>query len=131
MSKFLVVRDRKTGKKVTIATSSIPREIQPDEWFENGYWRYRPDKGILEPVMKDYLEGKELSPYEVRCLASYIVDYACHIAVMGYLFAPDNEGYRFNVECIRRLRDLAEKAFTRDDICEMILAGRDYALDPL
>lgn len=58
VEKLLIVRDGHTGKPIPIPTSNIPAEIPPDNWFENGYWRYRPDKGILEPIIMKYLEDK-------------------------------------------------------------------------
>ena len=131
MTKFLIVRDRKTGEPVTIPETAIPKEIRPDRWFENGYWRYRPDREILEPLILRYLEKDTLASYEVRGVARYIVDYACHIAVAAYIFGGGEETLEFNTECIRRLRALAKGASTREDIGEMIRVGMDYALDPL
>ena len=129
--KFLVVRDRRTGRPVTIPTSAIPEEIRPDNWFENPDWRYRSDRNILEPLIVRYLEKKLLANYEVRFVAQYLVDYACHIAVAAYIFGGGAASIEFNVECIKRLRALAKTASTRDDIGVMIRVGMEYALDPL
>ena len=128
---FLIVRDRRTGRPVTIPTSMIPEEIRPDNWFENPDWRYRSDRNILEPLICGYLEKNKLAPYEVRFVAQYLVDYACHIAVAAYIFGGGDETLEFNVECINRLRALAKSASTREDIGVMIRVGMEYALDPL
>lgn len=128
---FIVVRDRVTGIPVLIPLSTIPVEIRPDNWFENPDWRFRGDRRVLEPLLLRYLEKDELEEYEVRFVAQYIVDYACHIAVAGYIFSPDKSGYEFNVEFIRMLRALRDKARTREDISEMVDVAMEYALDPL
>jgi len=129
--KFLIVRDLTTGRPIAIPTSIIPEEIRPSEWFENPYWMYRPDRGILEPLMKAYLKHEDLLPHDVKFLARYMVDYACHIAVMGYLFAGGPETLPFNLECIRKLREIESRAKTRADLNEMINVGMDYELDSL
>ena len=128
---FLIVRDRRTGRPVTIPTSMIPEEIRPDKWFENPDWRYRSDRNILEPLISRFLKREELASYEVRAVAQYLVDYACHIAVAAYIFGGGDETLEFNVECITRLRALAKTASTRDDIGVMIRVGMEYAMDPL
>ena len=126
----MVVRNRLTSQPVSISTNSIPVEIRPDNWFENGYWRYRPDRNVLEPLISRYLEKEELASYEARFVAQYIVDYACHIAVAAYIFVGA-ETMEFNAECIKRLRALAKTASTRDDVSVMIRVGMECALDPL
>ena len=45
------MRDRWTGKSVPIPVSSIPEEIRPDNWFENPYWRHRPDGEDLDGLV--------------------------------------------------------------------------------
>jgi len=129
-TRSLIVRDRRTGKPVTIPISSIPAEIRPDNWFENGYWRYRPDKEDLEPLIQALFSQDFLGPRSIEVLAQYIVDYACHIAVAAYIFGGGPETLEFNVECIKKLRELREKAQDKRDIREMIRVGMDYALDP-
>ena len=129
--KHLIVRDRVTGLPVAIPTSSIPVEIRPSTWYENAYWMHCSDRAWLEPIIMKYLKDRDLNPDEVRELARYLVDFACHIAVMGYIFWPESDAYAFNVECIRRLRLLQERASTREDVAAMIRIGRHYALDPL
>ena len=47
----MIVRDRRTGRPVAIPISKIPEEIRPDNWFENAYWRHRPDGEDLEPLI--------------------------------------------------------------------------------
>ena len=131
MTKFLIVRNRKTGEPVMIHETAIPKEIRPSKWFENGYWRYRPDKKVLEPIISRYLKARALASYEARAVAQYIVDYACHIAVAAYIFGGGDETLEFNTECISKLRALARGASSREDIGEMIRVGMDYALDPL
>ena len=131
MNRFLIVRDRRTGRPVTIPTNSIPAEIRPDNWFDNPDWRYRSDRNVLEPLISRYLEKKELAPYEVKFVAQYIVDYACHIAVATYIFGGGAASMAFNDECIKRLRALAKMASSRDDIGVMIRVGMEYAMDPL
>ena len=128
---FLIVRDRRTGRPVTIPTSMIPEEIRPDNWFENPDWRYRSDRNILEPLICGYLEKKKLAPHEVRFVAQYLVDYASHIAVAAYIFGGGDETLEFNVECIKRLKVLAKSASNREDISVMIRVGMEYAMDPL
>lgn len=129
--KILIVRDRATGRAITIPTNSIPGEISPDNWFENPCWQYRPDREDLEPLILAYLSKDFLGPRGIQQLAQYIVDYACHIACIGYIFAPEKLAYRLNVDCIRKLRALRAKAKTLEDLREMIRVGMDYALDPL
>ena len=131
MTKFLIVRDRRTGKPVTIATSSIPRSIRPDTWYENAYWMYHDSRLVLEPLIRRYLENEEFESHEVQYLAQYFLDYACHIAVMSYLFGGGEETVQHNAEVIAKLRDLKKGARTRRDLVMMIHVARDYALDPL
>lgn len=128
--KFLVVQDRKTGKPVSISVSSIPEEIRPDNWYENPFWRYTTMRRILKPLINALYTDKPLLVNEIRCLAQYIIDYACHIAVGVYLFGGGKENITFNVECIQKLRILSKGASTKDDIREMIRVGMNYALDP-
>ena len=128
---FLIVRDRKTGRPVSIPISSIPVEVHPSKWRENAYWMWSPDRPILEPLIRKYLDQKDLYDSEVRILASYMVDYACHIAVMGYLFGGPEHNLEYNLECIRKLREIQARAHTRADLNEMINVGMDYALDCL
>jgi len=127
---FLIVRNRHTGEPMAIPTASIPREIWPETWYENAYWMHSPDRPVLEPLIKRYLEGEDLEEHEVRRLAAYVVDYACHIAIMGYLFAGGLEHAQHNIPCIRRLRALAKAASTREDLHVMIDVAMDHALDP-
>jgi len=128
---FLIVRDRKTGRSKPIPISSIPREIHPSKWRENAYWMHSPDRPILEPLVRKYLEGRDLTYDEVKILANYFVDYACHIAVMGYLFGSGAFTLEYNLECIRKLRGIQARAHMRADLNEMINVGMDYALDAL
>jgi len=127
--KFLVVRDIRTNKPVSIPTSSIPLEIRPDNWYENPHWRYNPMKRILEPLINALYSNIPLAAHEIQYLAQYITDYACHIAVGVHLFGG-KDTTAFNVECIKKLRILKEGASTKDDIREMIRVGMDYAMDP-
>jgi hypothetical protein len=126
----LIVRDRE-GRPVEIPFSSIPKSLWPSKIFENPYWIYSPDRPVLEPLVKAYLEGRDLSPDGVRRLATYFLDYACHIAIMGYLFGGGQEQLEHNLPLIRRLRTMAKSASTKEDLHEMIAAGMEYALDPL
>lgn len=128
--KFLVVQNRKTGKPVSIPTSSIPEEIRPDNWYENPFWRYTTMRRILDPLINALYTDTPLLVNEIQCLAQYMVDYACHIAVGVYLFGGGKESIALNVECIKKLRTLMKGASTKDDIREMIRVGMDYALDP-
>ena len=128
---FLTVRDRRTGQPISIPISSIPREIHPSKWCENAYWMWSPARPILEPLIKKYLDHRLLTSDEVRILADYMVDYACHIAVMGYLFGGGESTLEYNLECIRKLREIQPRAHTRPDLNEMINVGMDYALDCL
>jgi len=128
---FLTVRDRKTGSPVTIPICSIPREIHPSKWRENPYWMHSPDRPILEPLIDKYLNQVDLTYDEVKILAAYMVDYACHIAVMAYLFVGGSSTLEFNLECIRKLREIQARATTRPDLNELISVGMEYALDCL
>ncbi len=105
-------------------------EIQPDHWFENAYWMNRPDKEDLKPLINALYTQDFLGPRSIRVLAQYIVDYACHIAVMAYLFGGGRETLEFNAECLKALRFMASEARTKRDIRNMINKGMDYALDP-
>jgi len=126
----LVVTDRRTGRPVAIPISSIPPEIRPDNWFDNAYWRHRPDRGDLEPMIQALYSQDFLGPRSIQVLAQYIVDYACHIAVAAYIFGGGPESLEFNVECIKKLRELKASAKHKRDIREMIRVGMNYALDP-
>jgi len=128
-SRSLIVRDLRTGKPVAIPISSIPAEIRPDKWFENAYWRHRPDKEDLEPLIRALYTSDFLEPRSIQVLAQYVVDYACHIAVAAYLFGGGHKTLEFNAECIRKLRELKASAKEKRDIREMIRVGMDYALD--
>ena len=128
--KVLIVKDRKTGRPMEIPTSSIPKEIRPDNWFENAYWMSRTDRNVLEPLIRALYEERNLASVEIQILAQYIIDYACHIAVMAYLFGGGQETLEFNAECIKTLRFMACKARTKRDIRNMINKGMEYALDP-
>lgn len=129
-SRSLIVTDRITGKPVAIPISSIPPEIRPDVWFENPDWRFRPDRGDLEPMIRALFSQDFLGPRSIQVLAEYIVDYACHIAVAVYVFGGGKDSLEFNGECIRKLRELKASAKDKRDIREMIRVGMDYALDP-
>ena len=126
--RYLWVRDKQTGEPVPIPTSSIPKEIRPDNWFENWYWRYRPDKEDLEPLIRALYDDYPLNEEGIKKLAQYLVDYACHVAVASYIFFGELD---YNVPCIKKLRELRDGATSKDDIREMIRVGMDYALDPL
>jgi len=128
--KVLIVRDRHTSKPISIPTSSIPPEIQPDNWFSNPDWRWRPDRGDLEPLIRKLFARESLGPQTIQKLAQYIVDYACHIAVAAYIFGGGHETLEFNAECVKKLRAIRDRAKTKKDIREMIHVGMDYALDP-
>ena len=125
--RHLIVRDRKSGRPVAIPISSIPEEIRPENWFENAYWRYRSDGEDLEPMIQALYDGSPLSEESIRKLSQYIFDYACHISVMGYLFGGVQE---YNIECIRKLREIKKEAKSKEDVKTMIRLGMEYALDP-
>jgi len=126
--KYLIMRNRRTGLPVHVRTDSIPVEIRPDKWFENPDWRYRTDRGDLEPLVRALFSEELLSKEQIKELAQYIVDYAGNLAAAVYLFGG-KEALDFNAECMRRLREIRDLASTKDDVREMISVGIDYALD--
>lgn len=126
----LTVRNKRTGEPMDIPTDSIPREIWPENWYENSYWMYNPDRPVLEPLIRRYLNNEELSEAEVKLLATYFLDHACHIAIMGYLFGGGPESLENNLPYIRRLRSLAASASAVEDLRTMVDVGMEYALDP-
>lgn len=128
--KTIVVRDRRTGRPVQIPVSFIPEAIRPDNWFENPYWRYRPDGEDLEPLIQALFADAPLELEQIKKLAQYILDYACHIATAAYIFGGGRESVEYNSEAVARLRALARMATTKEHIREMIRVGMEYALDP-
>ena len=127
MTTHLIVRNR-AGNPIYIPISSIPEAIRPDNWFENPDWRYRPDRGDLEPLVKALFKDEPLDQEAIAKLAQYIVDYAASIAVGTYIFSGGG-GVEYNAEIIRRLKELRDGATSRENITEMIDVGMDYALD--
>jgi len=121
------VRDR-AGNPVYIPISSIPEAIQPDNWFENPDWRYRPDRGDLEPLVRALFKDEPLNQKSIAKLAQYIVDYAASIAVGTYILSGGG-GVEYNAEVLKRLRELRGRATSRENVREMIVVGMDYALD--
>ena len=126
---FIIVRDSE-GNPVQIPVEVIPKEIRPDNWYDNFYWLHRPDKEKLIPIISKYLSKAPLTEEEIKVLAQYIFDYASSTAVVAYLFGGVMT-LNFNKECVSKLRILKAKAKTRDDIDKMIKVSMDYAIDPL
>lgn len=85
----------------------------------------------LRPLMEDYLYNRELSEPRVKILATYFVDYACHIAMASYLLGGGEGTLVFNLEVIRRLRTLAKSASSLEDLRLMIDVGMEAAIDPI
>jgi len=120
MPKQIIAR----GKIIPI--EDIPEAIRPDNWFENPDWRYRIDRGDLQPMMETLFSGGSLSEESIKRLAQYIIDYAASVATATYIYS-DGKILEYNAECLRRLREIDAK--TEEDIHEMINIGMDYALD--
>ena len=127
----LIVRNKYTGEPMAVPTSEIPQEVWPENWYDQPYWLHNPELQYLRPLMDDYLHNRELNPSQVKILATYFLDYACHIVIMGFLFGGGQEHVDLCLPYIRRLRALKEFAKTMEDLRTMIDVGMEYALDPI
>lgn len=127
----LIVRDRRTGQPVAIPISTIPKELWPDNWYENAYWQY--SKALVrEEVAKFFEQSKKEIPEQLaEKLAQYIYDYAANIAVAGWLFNPNRDEYLEHMRpCLLKLSALKNKARTKKDVMDMIHTAMGYAVDP-
>jgi len=85
----------------------------------------------MATVVQTYLSKRPMTRAMAKYLAQYIFDYACHIAVMAYLFGGGEDTLPFNSECIRRLKPLRDMAHTRRGVSVMLRVAMEYAMDPL
>lgn len=129
--KGLTVRDRRTGQPVTIPLAQIPKELWPDTWYDNVYWRY--SRALTrEEVGKFFGESIQwICEGLAQKLAQYIYDFAANTTVAVWIFNPDRENYlEYMRPCLQKLRALKNKARTREDVMDMIHVAMDYAVDP-
>ena len=88
----LIVRDRRTGQPVEVPLSAIPKELWPDNWYENAYWTY--SRALCrEEIGKFFEDEKEIPEALAEKLAQYIYDYAANIAVAAWLFSESRDDY--------------------------------------
>jgi hypothetical protein len=117
---------------VEIPISAIPKELWPDNWYENAYWQY--SKAVTREEIGKFFEDREeeISEDLAVKLAQYIYDYAANIAVAGWLFnAGDRDEYlEFMRPCLQQLSAMKNKARTRRDVMDMVHIAVEYAVDP-
>jgi len=127
----LWVRDSTTGRPVLVPLSEIPKELWPEKWYENPQWQYSGALQKEEVMALASLDKYEISPELAQKLAQYILDYAKHIVIMGWLFLPEKEAYLESMkETITKLSALRNKASNRKDVMAMVHVAQEVALDP-
>jgi hypothetical protein len=127
----LIVRDRRTGQPITIPLSTIPKELWPDNWYENAYWMY--SRALCREEVAKFFEHsqKEIPEALAEKLAQYIYDYVANIAVAGWLFAENRDEYlEFMRPCLQKLSAKKNKSRTRKDVMDMVHIALEYAVDP-
>jgi hypothetical protein len=127
----LYVRDTE-GIPVLVPLESIPKELWPDTWFENAYWRFN---GALSLIDVKELYGQEpVSEEFIQKVAQYIFDFAANCAVCAWLFddAAHRQGYLEHVRpLLQQLSALKQTARNREDVHGMLDIAAAYALDPM
>lgn len=131
--KALTMRDRKTGQPVSIPVDLIPKELWPETWYENVYWRY---SGALEAadVMLFMAATGPITDELAQKLATYIYDFTANTAVTVWLMLAatgTREHYLNDMrECLAKLAALKAQARTREVVMDMVHVCLDYAVDP-
>lgn len=127
----LYMRDGK-GRLVLVPLERIPKELWPDTWFENAYWRFNGALSIQD--IKQLWEDDALSEEFVQKVAQYIFDFAANCAVAVWLLdqeAHKSEYLEYVRPLLQQLSAWKQKARTRKDVLEMLRLAEAYALDPM
>lgn len=102
-------------------------------WFENPAWQHNGFLGF--ELVKALFDGAELQQRAIKRLKTYILAYACHIAIMQWVFNPDDlEKGKYLGAMEAPLQDLREihrlTPHIPEHITQMIQICLDVAIDP-
>jgi len=132
-SRPIVVR---VGNKLFPITD-IPKSLWPDTWYDNPYWKGRPDSQRLGTIIRKYSKDSRLQPlniFDIKFFAQYMVDYAGLVSSMAYL-RSDRRDKTFIVQqnsvLMYKLKELFKVAMTADDIQKMVDLCKECGVDPL
>lgn len=131
----LIVRDRMTGQPIAIPITDIPEDLHPLVWFKDGQASWQHNQFVTKRIVLAYLKREDLTEKELKRLATYIVSYTQHIAIMVWVFNSNrterNETYQMNSQMIRTLKEIhAREPFIMEYVTEMIGACMEMAVDP-
>lgn len=131
----LIVRDRMTGQPIAILIGDIPEDLHPLVWFKDGRASWQANEFVTKRIVLAYLKREDLTEKELKRLATYIVSYTQHIAIMGWIFNSNrterNETYQMNSQMIRTLKEIhAREPFIMEYVTEMVGACMEMAVDP-
>lgn len=131
-SRPIIVR---VGNRVYPITD-IPKILWPDTWYDNPYWRTHPQSAALGKIISKYQKDRytrQLTIFEVKMFAQYIVDYAGLVASIAFLRSRpvDRECIlRGNGAMMQKLRGIFKYAVTSDDIQKAIDLCSEFGIDP-
>ena len=130
----LIVRDG-MGNPAKFPITEIPEDLHPMVWFVDGRATWQANKFVTKRIVLAYLTREELTEKELKRLATYIVSYTQHIAIMGWMFNSNrterNESYQMNAQIIRQLKEIhVREPFMLEYVTEMIGACMEIGVDP-
>jgi len=126
----------RVGNRV-VPVTDIPKALWPDTWYDNPYWKGRPDSQRLGRIIRKYQMDSRLLPlniFEIKLFAQYIVDYTGLVSSIAYLHS-DRRDMIFilqqNTVLMFKLKELFKVAMTADDIQKMLELCLECSVDPL
>lgn len=131
----LIVRNA-TGGFVKISIADIPQDLYPPVWFVGGQAAWQYNLFVTKRLVLAYLNKEPLEEKELKRLATYILAYTQHLAIVGWLFQPSQEdkigAYQINSQLVRRLKGLrSREPFMHEYVTEMLSLCLDCGVDPL
>lgn len=131
-SRPIIVR---VGNRVYPITD-IPKILWPDTWYDNPHWRSHPDSAKLRVIINKFQKDRytrQLTLFEVKMFAQYIVDYAGLVASIAFLRSGpiDRESILLgNGAMMQKLRDVFKYAVSSDDLQKAIDLCSEFGVDP-
>jgi hypothetical protein len=126
----------RVGKRVYPITA-IPKILWPDTWYDNAYYKSHPQRYQLEHIIIKFQRDRytrQLTIFEVKMFAQYIIDFAGLVASIAYLKSDNIDRQSIligNGAMMQKLRDGFKYATTADDIQKMLDLCKEFNIFPL